>query len=169
MELFAFNARLRDRDFKGAHMQRIIVLLAINFSVAFLFGTAGRAHPMGCLPQMVRSALAKVDAVCGIKVISTLRIGARISGTGHVSKHASCRAADFTSSDYSCVRRVLAGYSGAMSVDPFRAGHVHIDDGQHLRFAHGGGRKRYAKYRSVHRRYAQRDLSDFFRPEDRTP
>ena len=118
---------------------------------------------------MVRNALAKADAACGITVISTLRAGARIAGSGHVSKHASCRAADFTSRNYSCVRRILADYPGAMSVDVASAGHVHIDDGQHLRFAHGGARKRYATQRSAHRRYAQRDFGDVFRGEERTP
>lgn len=113
---------------------------------------------------MVHNALAKADAACGITVISTLRAGARIAVSGHVSKHASRRAADFTSRNYSCVRRILADYPGGISVDVASAGHVHIDDGQRLRFAHGSARKRYATQRSAHRRYAERDFG-----EERTP
>ena len=140
---------------------------------AFLFlavsAHLAQGHPTGCLPVMVRAALAKADAACGIKVISTYRRGARIAGTGHVSKHANCRAADFTSRNYACVRSALADYPGAMSVDARAVGHVHIDDGSYLRFAHGGGRKRFAKRRAGPRAYAQRDVGDFFRVENRTP
>ena len=117
---------------------RIVLFSAATTSALSLVSGVTHAHPTGCLPQMVRNALAKAEAACGITVISTLRRGARIAGTERPSKHASCRAAAFTSRDYGGVRRVLANYPGAMSTDPFAVGHVHIDDGKRLRFAHGG-------------------------------
>ena len=149
---------------------RIFVVSSATIVLTVLIGNAAHAYPMGCLPPMVRNALAKADAACGIAVISTLRRGARIAGTGHVSKHAACHAADFTSRDYACVRRVLADFPGAMSIDPFAVGHVHIDNGQYLRFAHGGDRRRYAKQRtSGHRRYARSEVQNAVHPEERTP
>ena len=78
-----------------------------------------------CLPASIKAALAKANAACGITVISTLRPGAHIAGTGHVSMHASCRAADFSSHDYPCVYRLLSNWPGKLSVDALRMRHVH--------------------------------------------
>ena len=97
-----------------------------------------------CLPMSIKAALAKADAACGVTVISTFRRNARIAGTRHSSMHASCRAADFTSRDYACAYRALAGWHGKMSMDAGRVKHVHIDDGRYARFVHGQSR-RYAK------------------------
>lgn len=103
-----------------------------------------------CLPASIKAALARAHAACGIRVISTLRPGARIAGTNHISMHASCRAADFTSANYACVYRVLAGWPGKLSIDAARMRHVHIDDGRYARFVHGG-HHRYAKRHKGHR------------------
>lgn len=102
-----------------------------------------------CLPYQIKAALEKANAVCGITVISAYRPGARIAGTGHVSKHASCRAADFTTKNPPCVLQALADWRGKLSTDYGRVRHFHIDDGSYARFAHGGGRKharRHARY-----------------------
>ncbi len=123
---------------------------------AYEFSSRGRrAHSStACLPAMVKAALAKADAACGIKVISTFRPGARIATTGQVSKHASCRGADFTTKNVECVRSALHDYRGTMSTDYYSVSpnHFHIDDGGYLRFAHGAAR-RYAKRGG--KRYAQ--------------
>ena len=50
----------------------------------------------GCLPAPLKQALADVQSRFGaVEVVSTHRPGARISGTGHRSLHASCQAVDF--------------------------------------------------------------------------
>lgn len=114
---------------------------------------AGHSATLSCLPASIRAALDRANAACGIKVISTYRPGARIAGTGHVSMHASCRAADFTAGAPACVLRALSGWNGKLSTDYGRARHYHIDDGRYARFAHGGSR-RYAR-NGKHRRYAR--------------
>jgi hypothetical protein len=129
-------------------------LLAGTIALAIaLFPIATRAHAASadaadttCLPANIKAALAEADAACGIRVISTLRPGARIARTNRPSKHATCHAADFTSGNYDCVYRVLANWPGKLSTDPHRVKpqHVHIDDGRYARFEHGGAR-RYAK------------------------
>ncbi len=150
-------------------MPHVAKLLFLQLVTLMLTNINASAHPMGCLPAMVRNALAQANSACGITVISTLRVGARIAGSSHVSKHASCHAADFTSRDYSCVRRVLAGYPGAMSVDVATAGHIHIDDGPFLRFAHSGARTRHARGGPAGRQYARRYAGSSIRVEERTP
>jgi len=119
--------------------------------VTALSARAARADAsLGCLPASIKAALARANNACGIHVISTLRPGARIAGTGHRSMHARCRAADFTSAKYGCVYRVLAGWPGQLSTDARRMRHVHIDDGRYARFVHGGHR-RYARHIRRHR------------------
>lgn len=121
--------------------------------------TSKRA-PLGCLPASIRQALERADKSCGIKVISTYRPRARINGSGRVSRHASCQAADFTTTNPGCVYRVLRGWQGTMSRDYARVRHVHLDNGhwgKKIRFAHYTGRssRRYAKrYRHRSIRYA---------------
>lgn len=111
-------------------------------SVARSVGTA-------CLPYPIKAALEKANQACGITVISAHRPGARIAGTGHVSKHASCHAADFTTPNPPCVLQALADWRGKLSTDYSRVRHFHIDDGSYARFAHGGSRRgrrtRYAR------------------------
>jgi hypothetical protein len=122
-------------------MPRFPVTLAHGVSLSMARHLAARADTT-CLPGAIKAALTAANAACGITVISTRRPGARIAGTGRPSMHASCRAADFTSRDYGCVYRVLAGWPGKLSTDARRIGHVHIDDGRRARFAHGQARKR---------------------------
>lgn len=123
----------------------IVVCASTAFVLAILGGlTRARATDASCLPQSIKAALTRADAACGIEVISTFRPHAVIAGTRHASLHAVCRAADFTSHNYACVYRVLAGWRGKMSMDATRVRHVHIDDGRYARFLHGQSR-RYAK------------------------
>lgn len=98
-----------------------------------------------CLPYQIKAALEKANQACGITVISAHRPGARIAGTGHVSKHATCHAADFTTKNPPCVLLALSDWRGKLSTDYSRVRHFHIDDGSYARFAHGGSRRRHAK------------------------
>lgn len=133
----------------------VVALCVALLLVAMSVLTRARAEvSTSCLPSSIKAALAKANAACGIRVISTFRRGARIAGTRRVSMHASCRAADFTSRDYGCVYRALASWPGKMSIDAGRAKHVHIDDGRYARFEHGRAH-RYAK-RTKHLRVAHR-------------
>ena len=106
--------------------------------------------PLGCLPPSIREALARAHASCGVHVISTLRRGAAIRGTGgSPSMHRYCRAADFTTPNPSCVLSTLRDWPGKLSTDYSRMQHFHIDDGSYARFVHGGGGR---KHKHRHRR-----------------
>jgi hypothetical protein len=104
----------------------------------------------------------EIVASCGSTVISSLRPGARIAGTGHLSMHASGRAVDVRGNP-SCIYGHLQGWPGGYSVDYGSVQHVHIslgghEDGQrfshhashHLRHGwHGARRNAMHAYRSV--------------------
>ena len=51
---------------KGATTPRVAPFYFVAFSLAILLSSAAQSHPAGCLPPMVRNALAKADAACGI-------------------------------------------------------------------------------------------------------
>jgi hypothetical protein len=109
------------------------------------------------LPRPLVAAIHRVQTACpGFRVISAFRPGARIRGSGRLSLHARNRAADIAGGNYRCAYRVLAGFPGGISTDAWRVKHIHLSwnpGGQEwgLRFAHGGGHRRYAR---THRRYA---------------
>lgn len=107
--------------------------------------TASRSVNTSCLPYQIKAALEKANQACGITVISAHRPGARIAGTGHMSMHATCRAADFTTRNPPCVIQALSDWRGKLSTDYHRVRHFHIDDGSYARFAHGGHRRMHAK------------------------
>lgn len=146
---------------------RVVCASACTFSLVMSAGAAAartlkqygevsarRAAPSatpGCLPAVLKSALARVRAACGqAQVVSTHRPGARIAGTGRRSYHASCRAVDFNA-PHGCALKVLAGWPGGLGVYSGGMRHLHLDNGPRVRFAHGGGRG------AAKTRYARRD------------
>lgn len=85
---------------------------------------------------------------CGSTVISALRPGARIAGTGHTSLHASGRAVDIKGNPH-CIYSHLQGWPGGYSVDYGAVQHVHVslggfEDGR--RFVHNGSHHRHHRY-----------------------
>lgn len=126
----------------GLSLVSIALALAIAVSLAALTASRARAADLSCLPGSVRAALARADAACGVKVVSTFRRGAAIAGTGgSPSMHRWCRAADFTTPQPSCVLATLADWPHALSTDYRAVKHFHIDDGAHVRFVHGQHRR----------------------------
>lgn len=99
---------------------------------------AGVYAPLAAKAQEIASA-------CGSRVISGLR-HTRVAGTRKWSLHASGHAVDMAGNP-GCIYVHLKGWPGGYSVDYGRVRHVHIslggrEDG--VRFAHRGGRVRYA-------------------------
>lgn len=156
---------------------RVVCASACTFSLVMSAGPAAartlkqygevsarRAAPSatpGCLPAVLKSALARVRAACGqAQVVSTHRPGARIAGTGRRSYHASCRAVDFNA-PHGCALKVLAGWPGGLGVYSGGMRHLHLDNGPRVRFAHGGRRgvakTRYAARASRGHRIAARN------------
>jgi hypothetical protein len=105
----------------------------------------------GCLPAPLKQALADVQSRFGaVEVVSTHRPGARISGTGHRSLHASCQAVDFRPArgTYGAVASYLrTNWQGG--VGTYSSGHIHIDTGANYQWHQGAAR---ASVRSAERR-----------------
>lgn len=100
-----------------------------------------------CLPGSVKAALSQLDSQFGrIQVISTHRPGARIAGSGRISLHASCRAADFRPPPgrYRAVVAYLRNNFGG-EVITYRGpnAHIHIGDRGGAMYASAARKRRY--------------------------
>ncbi len=132
------------------------VALCALTSTAHAFSTS-----RGCLPGSVKTALGQLDShFGGIKVISTHRPGARIAGSGRISLHASCRAADFRPPP-GRYREVVAwlrnNFGGEVITYRGPNAHIHIGDNGGRTYA-SASRKRsrvYAVQRRENVRYVR--------------
>lgn len=113
---------------------------------------------MGAMPAPLAAKVSELQKSCGSALISGLRPGARVKGSGRVSNHARGTAADVQGNPR-CIYAHLKGWPGGYSIDYAAVNHVHIsyDRGHEwgARFVHGGGYWRYAS-RHRHHRYAAR-------------
>jgi hypothetical protein len=114
--------------------------------------------PRKCLTKPVHELLDKVEARFGpVKVISTCRPGARIAGSGRISRHASGNAVDFEAGSRkgAIINWLVANHKTGGTMTYPDMSHIHIDVGQHF-VSLAGGRK-YASHntRSSSRRYAE--------------
>ena len=77
------------------NMRFFAVFLIISIASQMPIASAHAASTK-CLPGVLKNALEHIGRRYGkVSVISTFRRGARIAGSGNLSKHASCRAVDF--------------------------------------------------------------------------
>lgn len=114
--------------------------------------------PRKCLTSEVRAVLEKVEDNFGpVRVISTCRPGARIAGSGRISRHASGNAVDFEAGDRKgkIIEWLVANHPSGGTMTYADMSHIHIDVGQHF-VSLAGGRK-YASSRRGRSggRYAQ--------------
>ena len=112
----------------------MILLLAGSIFIPSTPAQAG--PPTACLPGSIKARLAQIRQKFGpIKIISTLRRGARIAGSGHRSKHADCRAVDFKVSNKWAVYRWLNKvHNGGLGIYNGHCNHIHIDNGPRARW-----------------------------------
>jgi uncharacterized protein YcbK (DUF882 family) len=96
---------------------------------------AGR-QTTSCLPSILKKRLAQIRKKFGrVTIISTIRRGARIAGTGRRSKHADCRAVDFKVRNKMKVWRWLNKiHKGGVGVYHGSCSHIHIDNGHRARW-----------------------------------
>ena len=110
-----------------------------------------------CLRSEAAALLARIEAQFGrVNVISTCRPGARIAGTGKISKHASGQAVDFNAPSgrkAEIVQWLIANHRSGGTMTYARMSHIHVDVG--YRFVSlnsgGGGATRVASRRSTTR------------------
>jgi hypothetical protein len=102
-----------------------------------------KGAPRKCLTKPVHELLDKVEARFGpVKVISTCRPGARIAGSGRISRHASGNAVDFEAGNRkgAIIDWLVANHKTGGTMTYPSMSHIHIDIGQHF-VSLAGGRK----------------------------
>ena len=90
----------------------------------------------GCLRPAARSLLERIEATFGrVQIISTCRPGARIAGSGRISKHASGEAIDFNAPSgrkAELVRWLITNHKSGGTMTYSGMSHIHVDVGQHF-------------------------------------
>lgn len=104
------------------------------------------------MPGALKDVLMKIQIACNSQVISGLRPGARVRGSGNISLHASWRAADISMRNYACAYPILAKSPCGYSTDPGRVRHIHISCSPGTR-EYG---RHFVHWQPGHRRYARR-------------
>ena len=92
-------------------------------------------HLRACLRPAARALLDRIEAEFGpMKIISTCRAGARIAGTGRISKHATGEAIDFDAGSRKgeVVRWLIANHTTGGTMTYADMSHIHVDVGQHF-------------------------------------
>jgi uncharacterized protein YcbK (DUF882 family) len=88
-----------------------------------------------CLQPAARALLDRIEAEVGVmKIISTCRAGARIAGTGRISKHATGEAIDFEAGSRKAevVRWLIANHTSGGTMTYSDMSHIHVDVGPHF-------------------------------------
>jgi hypothetical protein len=88
-----------------------------------------------CLKPAARALLDRIEAEFGVmRIISTCRPGARIAGTGRISKHATGEAIDFDAGarKAAVVRWLIANHTTGGTMTYADMSHIHVDVGQHF-------------------------------------
>jgi hypothetical protein len=96
----------------------------------------------GCLRSTARALLDRIEAQFGpMQLISTCRPGARIAGSGRISKHASGEAIDFNAGRRKAevVRWLIANHKSGGTMTYAGMSHIHVDVGQHFVSLNSGG------------------------------
>lgn len=98
-----------------------------------------------CLTAPARSLLSRIESRFGsVQVISTCRPGARIAGTGRISRHASGNAVDFDAGGRKAqiVSWLIANHKSGGTMTYPAMSHIHVDIGPH--FVSLAGSRRHA-------------------------
>jgi hypothetical protein len=90
---------------------------------------------IGCLKPAVQALLERIEAEFGeMRIISTCRAGARIAGTGRISRHATGEAIDFDAGARKgdVVRWLIANHTSGGIMTYADMSHIHVDIGPHF-------------------------------------
>ncbi len=100
-----------------------------------------------CLTPAARALLGRIEAQFGrVQVISTCRPGARIAGTGRISRHASGNAVDFkvNGKKAQVVRWLIANHRSGGIMTYAGMSHIHVDIGPRFVALNHGARRQVA-------------------------
>lgn len=117
------------------------------FSVAVLAGSfaatapalaesasAGNTSSVSCLTAPARALIGSIVAKFGpMDIISTCRPGARVAGTGQISRHSSGNAIDFIAGNRkpAVLAWLIANHSNGGTMTYSNSPHIHVDIGPH--------------------------------------
>jgi hypothetical protein len=107
----------------------------------------GASASRTCLTSAARGLLARIEQRFGaVQLVSTCRPGARIAGTGRISRHASGNAIDFNAGGRksAIVNWLIANHRSGGTMTYAGMSHVHVDIGPHFVSLNSGGRSRVA-------------------------
>jgi hypothetical protein len=130
----------------------------------------GSGTSLSCLTPAARALFGQIEARFGkMQVISTCRPGARIAGTGKISKHASGQAIDFNAGGRkgAVVQWLMANHKSGGTMTYSGMSHIHVDIGYHF-VALGSGGRRYASRSRSGRTYASSTRSRSFATHSRS-
>jgi len=117
------------------------------------------------LTPAARALLGRIESKFGpVNVISGYRPGARIAGTGRVSRHASGNAIDFEAGGRkgAIVRWLVANHHSGGTMTYSGMSHVHVDIGPHFVSLGSGSGRSASRSRSRNaQRYADRNARDY--------
>ena len=118
-----------------------------------------------CLRPEARALLERIEAqFWTLRLVSTCRPGARIAGSGKISKHATGQAIDFAAPagrKAEIVRWLIANHGSGGTMTYRHMGHIHVDVGYHFVSLGSGGGGRAT--RTARRQTASRTVAA--RPE----
>jgi hypothetical protein len=130
-------------------------------------GIVARKAGTGSRKGLTKAALALLERIetqfGGVDVISGYRPGARIAGSGRISRHASGNAIDFEAGSRkgTIIKWLVANHKSGGTMTYADMSHIHVDIGPHFVSLRGGSGGGYASSSSRSRaRYAQRAYSD---------
>jgi hypothetical protein len=98
----------------------------------------------GCLTSAARALLGRIASHFGqVQIVSTCRPGARIAGTGRISRHASGNAIDFNAGGRKAavVRWLIANHKSGGTMTYAGMNHIHVDIGYHFVSLNSGGHR----------------------------
>lgn len=90
---------------------------------------------IACLKPAARALLERIEVAFGeMRIISTCRAGARIAGSGRISRHASGEAIDFDAGTRKrdVVRWLIANHTNGGTMTYADMSHIHVDVGPHF-------------------------------------
>jgi len=143
--------------------------------------TAGEQEPLRgawttsitCLTPSARALIDTIEAKFGkMDIISTCRPGARVAGTGEISRHSSGNAIDFIAGDRKAavLQWLIANHTSGGTMTYASSPHIHVDIGPHwVQLAGGsaftpgessGQQARVTKVLRTHHSYAKPRLSE---------
>ena len=120
---------------------RSMISAAVFMAALVAFGTSseaarrsggGDSTSRACLGSEIRSVLARVEAKFGrVNVVSTCRPGARIAGTGRLSRHATGDAVEFRAPGRKreVIKWLIANHHSGGIMTYRGMDHIHVDVG----------------------------------------